>query len=364
MLGRGGRAHPPSRFRFRPSPRLLGPASSGAGRVTSASGGGDGPSAQGLAGGGGGGWRRRRGPAAAAGEEAGGRPGEAPAGRVGLLDLPWEDVLVPLVLPRLPLPLLLRAQRVSRAFRTLVRLHLAALRTFRASQAGPHLPKAAFCVLLKDNEVLQQLALQDCSAWLSDTELLPVLSQNHHLQHIELSGCAQLSRQTLVAISLSCPRLRHLALAHCEWVDSLSLRSLADHCKELEALDLTACRQLKDDAICYLAQRCPGLKSLSLAVNANVGDAAVEEVAKGCPGLEQLDLTGCLRVKNDSIRTLAEYCPKLKALKVKHCHDVVESSLSVLRSRGVELDVEAPMQLAVVLLQGVVGYAPFINLQI
>ncbi|XP_015267680.1 PREDICTED: F-box/LRR-repeat protein 15, partial [Gekko japonicus] len=264
--------------------------------------------------------------------------------RPELLDLPWEDVLLPHVLSRLPLRHLLRLQRVSRAFRALVHLRLANLRAFDAAQAGPHIPKDAFCVLLKDNMALHRLALQNCSAWLSDTELLPVIGQNHHLQHIALNGCAQLSRQTLVAISLSCPHLRQLSLAHCEWVDSLSLRSLADHCKELESLDLTACRQLKDDAICYLAQRCTG--------------------AKGCPELEDLDLTGCLRVKNDAIRTLAEYCPKLRALKVKHCHDVVESSLSVLRSRGVELDVEPPMQLAVVLLQGVVGYAPFINLQI
>ncbi|KAL8186646.1 UNVERIFIED_CONTAM: hypothetical protein K2H54_003154 [Gekko kuhli] len=299
-------------------------------------------------------------------EEAGLAAGPLRTGRrrPGLLDLPWEDVLLPHVLSRLPLRQLLRLQRVSRAFRALVQLRLANLRAFDAAQAGPHIPKAAFCVLLKDNMALHQLALQDCSAWLSDTELLPVIGQNHHLQHIALNGCAQLSRQTLVAISLSCPHLRQLSLAHCEWVDSLSLRSLADHCKELESLDLTACRQLKDDAICYLAQRCARLKSLSLAVNANVGDAAVEEIAKGCPELEHLDLTGCLRVKNDAIRTLAEYCPKLRALKVKHCHDVVESSLSILRGRGVELDVEPPMQLAVVLLQGVVGYAPFINLQI
>ncbi|XP_048361534.1 F-box/LRR-repeat protein 15 [Sphaerodactylus townsendi] len=293
-------------------------------------------------------------------EAAGGLPRRAR----GLLELPWEDVLGPLVLSRLPLRQLLSLRRVSRAFRALVRLHLARLRRFDAEQAGPHIPKSAFCVLLQDNEALQQLALRNCSAWLSDMELLPVISQNHHLQHIELSGCTQLSRQTLVAISLSCPHLRQLSLAHCEWVDSLSLRSLADHCKELESLDLTACRQLKDDAICYLVRRCARLKSLSLAVNANVGDAAVEEIAKSCPQLEHLDLTGCLRVKNDSIRTLAEYCPKLRALKVKHCNDVVESSLSVLRSRGVELDVEPPLQLAVVLLQGMVGYAPFINLQI
>lgn len=169
-------------------------------------------------------------------------------------------------------------------------------------QLGPHLPKPAFIELLKDNEVLQQLALQACADWLTDKELLPVIGQNHHLQQVQLNGCAQLSRHALVAISLSCPHLRQLSLAHCEWVDSLSLRSLADHCKALEAVDLTACRQLKDEAVCYLAQKCSGLKCLSLAVNANMGDVAVEEIAKCCPELEHLDLTGCLRVKNDAIR--------------------------------------------------------------
>ncbi|KAL7990356.1 hypothetical protein Chor_013786 [Crotalus horridus] len=223
--------------------------------------------------------------------------------------------------------------------------------------------------------------MQNCSDWLSDKELLPVIGQNHQLQQIELNGCQQLSRHALVAISLGCPNLRQLSLAHCEWVDGLSLRSLADHCKELESLDLTACRQLKDEAICYLAQRCHKLKSFSLAVNANVGDVAIEEIAKACSDLEHLDLTGCLRVKNNSVRgpqgmadkicplnslmrTLAEYCPKLRALKVKHCHNVAESSLSILRSRGVELDVEPPFQRALVLLQDAVGFAPFINLQI
>lgn len=63
-------------------------------------------------------------------------------------------------------------------------------------------------------------------------------------------------------------------------------------------------------------------------------------------------------------RVLAEYCPKLRSLKVKHCHNVAESSLSVLRSRGVELDVEPLPQTALVLLQDMAGFAPFINLQI
>uniref|UniRef100_A0A8V0ZFG7 F-box/LRR-repeat protein 15 n=1 Tax=Gallus gallus TaxID=9031 RepID=A0A8V0ZFG7_CHICK len=220
-----------------------------------------------------------------------------------LLDLPWEDILVPHVLCHLPLQQLLGLQRVSKAFQALVQLYLANMRCFDSSQIGLAVPRAAFLNLLKDNKVLQQLELQNCSDWLTDRELLPVITRNHHLHHIQLKGCAQLSCHALMVISLNCPNLRRLSLAHCEWVDSLSLRSLADRCKALEAVDLTACRQLKDEAICYLVQKCSRLKSLSLAVNANVGDVAVEETAKCCPELEHLDLTGCLRVKNDSIRS-------------------------------------------------------------
>lgn len=159
--------------------------------------------------------------------------------------------------------------------------------------------------MLKDNKVLQSLFLQNCSDWVTDKELLPVIGQNQHLQRVDMSGCVCLTRHSLVAVSLSCMHLQHLGLAHCEWVDSLSLRSLADHCRGLQSIDLTACRQLKDDAICYLAKKCLNLRSLSLAVNANITDESVEEVAKNCRGLEQLDLTGCLRVRNQSIRYIS-----------------------------------------------------------
>ncbi|XP_030257068.1 F-box/LRR-repeat protein 15 isoform X2 [Sparus aurata] len=297
-----------------------------------------------------------------------------------LLDLPWEDVLVPHILCHLPLQHLVSLQRVSKQFHSLIQVYLANCRTFDLSMVspdernllkdkytqkiGPSIPKEAFVSMLKDNKVLHSLSLQNCSDWVTDKELLPVIGQNQHLQRVEMSGCACLTRHSLVAVSLSCTHLHHLGLAHCEWVDSLSLRSLADHCGGLQSIDLTACRQLKDDAICYLAKKCLKLRSLSLAVNANVTDESVEEVAKNCRGLEQLDLTGCLRVRNQSIRTLAEYCPKLQSLKVNHCHNVTESSLDPLRKRNVVIDVEPPLQRALVLLQDVLGFAPFINLQI
>ncbi|XP_014340492.1 F-box/LRR-repeat protein 15 [Latimeria chalumnae] len=281
-----------------------------------------------------------------------------------LLDLPWEDILLPHVLCHIPLRQLMILQRVSKLFSDLIQLYLANCRCFDTSQVGSSLPKNAFCKMLKDNQVLQSLALQTCSDWLTDKELLPVIGQNHHLLRIDMNGCTKLTRQALVAVSISCSNLQYVSLRHCEWVDSLSLRSMADHCSNLESIDLTACRQLKDEAVIYLAKKCRKIKSLSLAVNANISDVSVEDVAKCCPNLEHLDLTGCLRVRNQSIRTVAEYCAKLSSLKVNHCHNVTESSLGVLRKRGVEIDVELPLQRALVLLQDVVGFAPFINLQI
>uniref|UniRef100_A0A8D3CGP3 F-box domain-containing protein n=1 Tax=Scophthalmus maximus TaxID=52904 RepID=A0A8D3CGP3_SCOMX len=253
-----------------------------------------------------------------------------------LLDLPWEDVLVPHILCYLPLQQLVSLQRVSRQFHSLVQVCLANCRTFDLSPLGLCIPKEAFCSMLKDSKVLQSLSLQNCSDWVTDKELLPVVGQNQHLQRVDMSGCVCLTRQSLVAVSLSCMHLQHLGLAHCEWVDSLSLRSLADHCGGLHSIDLTACRQLKDDAICYLAKKCLKLTSLSVAVNANVTDDSVEEVAKNCRGLEHLDLTGCLRVRNQSIRCLhgSSHSHMSRCKYVKTIQEDLNEEVCVAKSYG------------------------------
>ncbi|XP_007897615.1 F-box/LRR-repeat protein 15 isoform X2 [Callorhinchus milii] len=290
--------------------------------------------------------------------------GECHGDRCQLLDLPWEDVLVPHVLCHLQLRQLICLQRVSKPFHALIQVYLSNCRTLDTSQVGADIPRTAFCNLLRDNTVLQSLVVYNCSDWLRDGELLPIIGQNHHLAKLDITGCRNLSRQSLVGLSLSCPNLRHVSLRQCDWVDALSLRSLADHCSRLESVDLTACKQLNDEAVCYLVRKCPTIKSLSLAINANLSDNSVQEVAKRCPDLQHLDLTGCLRLRNECVRTVAEYCSKLQSLKVNHCHNITEGSLEPLRRKGVDIDVQPPLQRALVLLQDVVGFAPCINLQI
>ncbi|XP_077406815.1 F-box/LRR-repeat protein 15 isoform X3 [Vanacampus margaritifer] len=279
--------------------------------------------------------------------------------RCRLLTLPWEDVLIARILSHLPLRQLVALQRVSKQFRTLIRLFLNKCPSFEL--VGLCIPKEAFHSLVKDNVVLRKLSLESCSSWLTDEELLPLLGRNQRLLTVDLSGCMGLTRHSLVALSLTCIHLRHLAVARCDFVDCPSLRSLADHCRALRSLDLSGCCRLKDDAICYLAKKCVRLTFLSLAVNENITSESVEEVAKNCRGLEHLDLSCCLRVSDQAIRTVAEYCPKLRSLKVKHCHHVSESSLEPLRKRNVLVDVHPPPGMERLSLA--VHCGPYVNIQ-
>ncbi|XP_061765797.1 F-box/LRR-repeat protein 15 isoform X3 [Nerophis ophidion] len=280
--------------------------------------------------------------------------------RCRLLDLPWEDVLVAHILSCLPLKQLVSLQRVSKHFRALIQIHFTKCKSFNPVEES--IPKEAFIFMMKDNKVLQKLCLQSCSYWLTDHDLLPILSQNQRLLSVDMAGCVGLTRHSLVALSLTCSaHLRHLFLANCSFVDGVSLRSLADHCGELRSVNLAGCRQLKDDAICYLAKKCAKLTFLSLALNGNITDESVEEVAKNCRNIEHLDLNCCLPVSNQSIRTLGEYCPRLQSLKVKHCHQVTESSLEPLRKRNVLIDVQPLPERA--RLSHVLQFTPFVNLQ-
>lgn len=56
--------------------------------------------------------------------------------RCHLLDLPWEDVLVPHILCYLPLQHLVSLQRVSKQFHSLIQVYLANCKTFDLSSVS------------------------------------------------------------------------------------------------------------------------------------------------------------------------------------------------------------------------------------
>ena len=56
--------------------------------------------------------------------------------RCHILDLPWEDVLVPHILCHLPLRHIASLQRVSKQFQALIQVYLANCRNFDLSQVS------------------------------------------------------------------------------------------------------------------------------------------------------------------------------------------------------------------------------------
>ncbi|CAN0439372.1 unnamed protein product [Lampetra planeri] len=287
--------------------------------------------------------------------------------RRSLLELPWEDVLIPHVLSRLPLAQLLQLQCVCRRFRELVRLHLSAAHSLDLSQVASTFPRTCFSELFQHSSALRELVLTGCSSWLTDAELVPLVRRNLRLRRAELARCSHLSPAGLHALTSSCPGLRRVGLRGCKWLEPLCLLGLAERCPQLESCDVSECLGVTDECLARLAAGCPGLVSLGVALDCSLTDRGVEAVAKGCPRLQHLDISGCFRVTNAAVRTVAEYCPALRSLSVSGCQNVTEPGLARLRGRGVAIDIESPPQHAVILLGDLLaaGYLlPYINLQI
>ncbi|XP_030309009.1 F-box/LRR-repeat protein 15 [Calypte anna] len=228
-----------------------------------------------------------------------------------LLDLPWEDILVPHILCHLPLQQLLSLQRVSRAFQALIQLYLANMRCFDSTQAsfglpvqigGLH-PSGCFVNLLEGQRSAAAAVPPELLRVADDRELLPVIGQNQHLQRGPAEGLrpAEPPRAGGPVPQLPRPQAPLPGPLRVGWT-AWPCAAWPTHCPGLQALDLTACRQLKDEAICYLctsveaSSPCPWLSTPTWAT------PPWRRSPGAAPSWSNLDLTGCLRVKNDSIR--------------------------------------------------------------
>ncbi|RXM98599.1 Hypoxia-inducible factor 1-alpha inhibitor [Acipenser ruthenus] len=122
-----------------------------------------------------------------------------------LLDLPWEDVLVPHVFCFLPMCHLVSLQRVSKQFQALIPVYLANCCSFDLSQAGPCIPK--------------QMGLES----------------------INLIACRQLKDEAVCYLAKKCLKLKSLSVAVNTNISDVSVEVGAKNCPQMEHLDLTGC---------------------------------------------------------------------------------------------------------------------------
>lgn len=176
----------------------------------------------------------------------------------------------------------------------------------------------------------------------TDSFLLSTLS--NRLTSLNVTSCAQLSDDALMAIADDCHTLRKLRLGYCPHITNLSIMAVAKGCPLLIELHVTGCKRLTNDSIQAIAESCPSLAVLNVASCEHLTDAPISAIGARCHSLLELNVAHCEQLTDKSIKAIANGCPSLTGLDVELCKKVTNASILAIASRCphlTKLDVRA-----------------------
>lgn len=262
-----------------------------------------------------------------------------------IFSLPQEDVIFQQIFSRLSIIQLFLCRRVNRLFKELCDAYFRVWKSVDFAPVANRMTESAFEMITQESTNLQEILVKHCKSWLRESTFVGILQRNHRLKKLDVTGCSSLTNVTLSSLAKFCCSLKELSLRECRWVSAEALVQLAMACNQLEFIDLTGCWQVNDKCVCFCVSSCTGLKEIVLNDCYSISNLSVEAIAKSCPGLLHIGIRGCWRVTNSAVSLIGEYCKELQRLEVKDCRDVTEISLTRLRVRGVQIDVERPSRM-------------------
>lgn len=80
---------------------------------------------------------------------------------------------------------------------------------------------------------VERMTLTNCKN-LTDSGLIPLVRNSHHLLALDISGDANITEATIVAIAENCRRLQGLNISNCKQISNESLIQLAESCKYIK----------------------------------------------------------------------------------------------------------------------------------
>lgn len=133
---------------------------------------------------------------------------------------------------------------------------------------------------------------------------------NARLTDLNLSSCAQVTDDTLVALGRFCPNLLTLRLASCPLVSDVGVQRLVEFVPPLANEEDTADFMESESA----TLRCVKLQTLELTGCFQLTDAAFLALGRKCADLRMLLVDGVRRLSALGLRAIAEHCVHLRTL--------------------------------------------------
>ncbi|CAH2244036.1 jg12137 [Pararge aegeria aegeria] len=250
---------------------------------------------------------------------------------IHIFDLYWEDILVSKIMPYLSLEECFTFRCVSRTCLEIVNMYLAKLKSLK--MMNKVFTPTTFEVLVLNCTKLRLLNFSVCDT-ITDTEIMSILSRNPGLITLNLNYCHTLTAKCLQPAILYCNNLRVLKLARCAWLTTGAMEALALHQSKLEEVDISYCVNISEGCVLIFIKKFRQLKTFNLEGNLQITDKCLYTISKYSNCLRLINVSSC-DITDKGVMALALHCQSLEGLVVRRCMKVTETSLRLMRNRGV-----------------------------
>lgn len=142
------------------------------------------------------------------------------------------------------------------------------------------------------------------------------------MQHLNVSGCHQISDAGIIAIAQGCPELNYLDVSvlqviphlKCEYLSSWFFDFYALRKRKYYALDW---QNLGDLALVELGEGCPLLKDIVLSHCRQLTDVGLAHLVRNCTMLESCHMVYCQGITQSGVASVVSSCPNIKKVMVE-----------------------------------------------
>lgn len=188
-----------------------------------------------------------------------------------------------------------------------------------------------------NNLALEKLSLRCCGE-ISDKGLKNLVTHQHFLKILDISGCKELgsSKDFFITLANNLPHLHTLIMRKCAKIGQCDVTALS-HFGSLQTLDMGEVLNLFDiDLITGLCCQVPHLTRLALPFCPDITDDFVVELCKTNCKLIELDLSSCFKLTDISLHAITRSLTSLQILRLSYCREISDIGvLGYLPEKGI-----------------------------
>ncbi|ELT90873.1 hypothetical protein CAPTEDRAFT_165456 [Capitella teleta] len=148
------------------------------------------------------------------------------------------------------------------------------------------------------------------------------------LNHLDISGCSQVTPNGLAKLSEGCSDVQTLLLNDIESFDDACLEAITDNCKNLRNISFLGSHNLSDNALKNVATS-KKLQMLKIDSNCKITDITFKYIGKSCHELRHLYLVDCHRITDLTLKVLSQ-CRNLTVVNLADCVRITDTGVRYL----------------------------------